>query len=426
MTSPQAPPEPWSDARLDEAFRTAFNGGPPVGLAGRVGARVHVTPRGISGFWPSLRQLGAVSVIAFALAVIVVGMQLRDLGPRPSVAGPSRSSTPGPTSATAQATRSPASRLPWPFPDQVSSGHASYEVNTVAEALEIRTADPTDRTIAVAGWESYARQARFCTIALPGILGQLENQCVYNRWLASVAEPDTSWYDPPITPAFRFAWDPGLTPDAIRFAGGSFPRGSHTAQVLVGHFHDALADQCNAEDRVSCSSVFVVTDVAWTLTAATFTLPPAGTSMTPMTVEEAVGVRDNGDRLDAAELAVGGWFERNIVPCRGPLGSAQIPLEDCSNDFTWLMSGPEVLDVEASDGSGSIHPPRGPALSLVLGDLAIGQTSQPVHRMAIGHFRDARAADCPAGDRRTACEGRFVVDILLAIPPPSAEPTATP
>ena len=419
---PTPPRSDWDDARLDASFRQRCGGALPSGLPDRIHAALAEQSRAPRS-WLPVAPIAAAATILVAIGILVIGSNLAPVGPTPSpTSRPSfvATATPGLTTAPAS---SALSRLPWPFPDRVTSGDTTYDVLTVDEAVATRDTDASARSIAVAGWESFATDIRFCTIARPGILGQLENQCVFNRWLADAPQPMSSWYDPPVTPAFRFAWERGVKDDEIRFAGGSFPRGSHTAEVLVGHFHDPLVGQCDPASRRQCDSVFVVTDVPWTLTAATFRPPPPESTFAPMTVDEAVGVRDAAD--SPAELAVGGWYVRNIVPCP-PLPSAQVPLEDCMNDFTWLMANPEQLAVLASDGSGSVQAPTGPAISLVLGERVAPQTSAPVFSLAIGHFRDAGAADCPPGGRALACERRFVVDIILELPAPAGSPGTSP
>jgi hypothetical protein len=422
--SEELPVHAWDDTRLDAAYAARFDRPTPPGLANGLAGRLASTPRPTwSGGWAGLREAAPVLIVAIAVVVLAVGISLPTLRP---IAPASPPAAGGPTTSPSPASASPgpseSAPLPWPFPAEVSSDGATYDVMTVDAAIAVRDGDPADRMLAVAGWESFATDVRFCTIALPGILGQLENQCVYNRWLADVPEPLTSWYDPPVRPAFRIAWDPGLGDDAIRFAGGSFPRGSHTAHVLVGHFHDPLAGQCTAEIRDDCDATFVVTDIAWSLTAATFSPPPTNLSIVSMSVDEALGVRDNGDA--PVELAVGGWYLRETVPCLAVLTNAVRPLEDCINGFTWLMANPESLHALNPDGSGSIHPPAGPAFNLAFDVDSPSPEEVPLYRVLVGHFHDVRAAGCPDGERRTRCDRVFVVDAVWVVdaPPPTTAP----
>ena len=404
------PDEAWADSRLDAAFRGAFDREPPASLGGQIAEALRPGPSRSA----RSRLVGWAAAAAAVAALLIVSISFLPNGDGPADSGGIGSTSSGPSGTRGPGPTDPlTTAIAWPFPDRVASGDNQWTVMTVSAAIAVRASEPAPRTIAVAGWESYATEARYCTIALPGILGQLENQCAYNRWFADVPQPSMVWYDPPILPAFRIAWDQGVGDDAIRFAGGSFPRGSHTAHVLIGHFHDALADECGAEVRDRCSATFVVTDVAWTLTLATLHAPPSEPTVEPMSVDEAIGVRDGGDSSE--ELAVGGWYFRGVVPCLLYLTNAQRPLEDCVNPATWLMADPERLAVRATDGSESIKPPIGAAFNLAFEVQPAAAENEPVEVIFVGHFHDPRAADC-APARRVACDRLFVVDAVLRAP----------
>jgi hypothetical protein len=142
------------------------------------------------------------------------------------------------------------------------------------------------------------------------------------------------------------------------------------------------------------------------------TIPGASTPEPVLTVAEAIARREAAEGDD--HIVVGGWFVFNPVPC-AQLPDSTTPLEDCAVDFSWLMDVPERLDSLASDGSGSIHAPSGPAINVVLGYVDWQQPSYVIPRpfAAVGHFDDRRSEQCPAGDRRARCRDRFVVDAVL-------------
>jgi hypothetical protein len=145
---------------------------------------------------------------------------------------------------------------------------------------------------------------------------------------------------------------------------------------------------------------------------AEVTVPGSSGLQPVLSVRDAIGVRDGESA--PREIAVGGWFVLNPVPCPLlPNGTSQ--LEDCIADYTWLMASPEDLSSHASDGSGSIHPPVGPGINPILAwvDWLPPTDGRPIPVVFAGHFHDSRASGCPAGDRRTRCEERFVVDSIV-------------
>jgi hypothetical protein len=326
---------------------------------------------------------------------------------------PSSGFNPASTSAEGPSVR-PVTGLGWPFPDHVATASGDLVPISVAEAVAVRAADSRPVEIAVAGWQSNATAFRFCTAAFRGLIGELENQCAYNRWLADAPEPITDWYDPPMGPAFRLAGDPiWRVPNLLEWGdpGIIHFRGASVAAVLVGHFHDPASTGCGAEEVQQCSGVFVVDSVPWVLTTDRFVSPTSPVHLHPMSVADAIWARDADD---ASTLAVGGWFESNTVPCPG-LRDGQMPLEDCANDFTWLMASAEQLSVLNADGSGQVHPPSGPAISVVYSSTLPPPNAVPIDVILIGHFHDPSAVTCPAGARRTACGNRFVVDAYIRV-----------
>lgn len=141
-------------------------------------------------------------------------------------------------------------------------------------------------------------------------------------------------------------------------------------------------------------------------------------------VVEALSLRDAGS---PDRIAVFGWGVRFLVPCPMAPDAFQ-PLEDCVYHFTWLMAGPEDLWTANPDGSSTLHPPVGPAFNLTDGPPEAGA---PQAIVFIGRFHDPRAALCPAGDRRAACDRLFIVEgtfwtgpVASPQPPPSTLPIA--
>ena len=133
--------------------------------------------------------------------------------------------------------------------------------------------------------------------------------------------------------------------------------------------------------------------------------PGAATAATPsdvpaevdglevLSLTAALSKRDAGS---SDRIAVFGWAVRFFVPCPQPPDAYQ-PLESCVYRFTWLMAAPEQLSITNADGSGSIHPPVGPAVNTTFDppDPAVPQAV-----VVIGRFNDPRSAQCPAGSRR--------------------------
>jgi hypothetical protein len=411
----------WDDARLNAAYRAAFDSLPPSNLAARIGAQL--LPR-MPARW-HLPGLAGPAMAAIVIAAVLISNGW--------IVGPAARASFGPTatiSGTNLGTSSPTSTgasLAWPFPDHVSTTAGELVPVSVADAARIRSSSETPSEIAVAGWQSNATDFRFCTLAFRGLVGQLENQCVYNRWLAEQPEPTSAWYDPPVEPAIRLAgdaiWQP---PNLLKWgeSGVIHFRGASVAVVVVGHFHDPASAQCRPANAQLCSNTFVVDDIPWVLSTAGHRVVP-NPDVVPMSVADAIGVRDSGA---SSEVAVGGWFSFYPVPCAA-IPDAHPPLESCIANVTWLMSKPEDLQELASDGSGSIHPPAGPAISLVFDQATVPALGTlPEQMVLVGHFNDARSSECPAGARRAACSARFVIDEFLVVGTgaPSPSTSATP
>lgn len=124
-----------------------------------------------------------------------------------------------------------------------------------------------------------------------------------------------------------------------------------------------------------------------------------------ISVSDALQIRGRG--ADSSEIAVSGWFVKNVVPCPERPG-ATTSLEQCIADFTWLMAAPEQLSTTDATGAGSVHAPTGPAFNVSgVFQPAEPGVAEPV--VLIGHFDDAQAATCLPADRRL-CADRFVLD----------------
>jgi hypothetical protein len=150
------------------------------------------------------------------------------------------------------------------------------------------------------------------------------------------------------------------------------------------------------------------------VTSKVVSLPSGGTAQVPdqaqnltvQAVADAVTVRDGG--VDSSELAVSGWFERNVIPCPQQADNAE--LAKCIYGFTWLMADPEQLSVTDASGAGFIHGPTGPGINVVT-DWLPAKMGAPEQVVLIGHFDDAAAASCTA-DLQQVCRDRFVVDLV--------------
>jgi hypothetical protein len=142
------------------------------------------------------------------------------------------------------------------------------------------------------------------------------------------------------------------------------------------------------------------------------TVNATGATLPVVSVSDAITVRDGG--VNSEELAVGGWYEFNVVPC--PLTHGELtPLEDCVLDFAWLMAAPEQLATTDPTGAGAFRGPAGPAIHPVLLGRAVqfmlGAYPDPVHVVFVGHFDDPLAARCGRSNQQH-CADQFMVDEL--------------
>lgn len=152
-----------------------------------------------------------------------------------------------------------------------------------------------------------------------------------------------------------------------------------------------------------------------------------GTTLPVVSISDAIAIRDGGVNSD--ELAIGGWYVFNVVPCPKSSGVTDL-LEGCPLDFAWLMTDPEQLTTGVT-GAGSFRQPSGPAIHPVVGfngpgmQYLMGAYPDPVHVVFVGHFDDALLAkDCSAAGHQ-ACLDRFIVDDVPWPSGPIARTTPT-
>lgn len=169
----------------------------------------------------------------------------------------------------------------------------------------------------------------------------------------------------------------------------------------------------------------LVASLALRSTPTTGGLPKRVDGLTVQTVSQALTTEaGGGDGL----VAVEGWI--NPLPvhsCPPPMPSAA-PLEDaCTSDQilmteTWqelvdIESASDMTTISARDPSGPhfwAHELAGANVDALLPDMADPVSAanyRPLQAVLVGHFHDARAAECSA-DRRAQCESAFVVDQL--------------
>jgi hypothetical protein len=130
---------------------------------------------------------------------------------------------------------------------------------------------------------------------------------------------------------------------------------------------------------------------------------PSGSDATyaVLSVPDAMAIRDRG--VDSREIAVAGWYVP--PPPIACLSLGADALWGCPNAYTWLLGSPD-LRIQAPLG-----PPNGPAIQPVTKWVPASTARLPIPVVFVGHFDDARAASCPAAERRQ-CQDRFVVDTV--------------
>jgi hypothetical protein len=217
----------------------------PVGLAdaamAAAAAKAHRSRRrGPELAWPRLRPLrtvlaGSVLVLG-AIAILVAGLSFR--------ATPA--ATPGGTSAIGA-------------PTMVDG----LTVQTVSAAL---AAEPNggDGLVAIEGWINPMPIPAGCNPEItPG--PELEKSCTARQLLVTEARQDLA--NNALVSPYLYARElaganvDSLLPDmADTSAAANFVP---LRAVIVGHFHDARAAECGADQRAACESAFVVDRLAW-------------------------------------------------------------------------------------------------------------------------------------------------------------------
>ena len=411
--TPRSPEgEAWSDARLDTAFRAAFDAAPPTGLAERLDMELRTT-RASGGLRLSIRQLGGlVAATAATVVLVIVGTQLR-------IAGPGATSVPSPS---ASVSAGPSSSGLTGFPANVTDPATGevVPVIAVANAIAVRDRGADASEIAVKGW--YEAFAVPCPMR-PGVTARLEGCDLGFSWL--LQDPESlSTTDPRSNGSIHAPAGPGIN---VLYEG-NLPRSGEPAPVVfIGHFDDPGVAACLPANRQLCADRFVVDQLAFSeapVTASDF--PTASAGLPVQTVADAIAVRDaKDDGGPPTELAIAGWYQAPLASsfcALVPANPVPFLVGDCNLDQTWLMASPESLWTSDPGGSGSAlsrRSPAGPAINVTFPGLtpppplpipATG-TSSPTPVVVVGHFHDRRSALCPP-DRLAACEQRFVVDAV--------------
>jgi hypothetical protein len=128
----------------------------------------------------------------------------------------------------------------------------------------------------------------------------------------------------------------------------------------------------------------------------------------PITMTEAIDHRDN-DLNDAEMMVRGyGWAPSGPIACT-VIQIAPPALDQCPDGYAWIGERKPVA-------SGREFPqPDGPAFNLLIRPwtyMAFALWDQPREVLAVGHFDDARAAQC-APELVERCRRNFLVDAVL-------------
>ena len=154
-----------------------------------------------------------------------------------------------------------------------------------------------------------------------------------------------------------------------------------------------------------------------------------------MTVSQALAAEPNaGDGL----VAIEGWVDpMPLHSCPAPQSSTGALEDACTSDEILLTETRQELVVIASlDGGNSITASRPTAPYLYAHQMAGADVNsllphtadpskaanyRPLRAVIVGHFHDARAADCST-DQRSACDAALVVDQLAWLDGKTLEP----
>ena len=243
---------PWGDERLAEAYSVLVARSAPVDLTDATLAateKARRSGRGRGFAWPTLRwpraALAGSAIGLVAVAILVAGLALRSsAASSPAIGG---------------------------VPKTVDG----LTVQTVSQALaaEARGRPQGDGLVAVGGWLD-PMPAHSCPVQTPGPV--LEESCTARQVLLTESRQELVIIEtgsgftgisanPPASP-YLYAREL-----AGAFVESLLPGGDNTKPdtyrplqaVLVGHFHDARAAECGADQRAACESAYVVDRLAW-------------------------------------------------------------------------------------------------------------------------------------------------------------------
>jgi hypothetical protein len=247
---------PWDDQRLAEAYRALAARPAPQGLTDATvvaaSEKAHRSGRGARGFaLPTMRwtraALAGTALGLVAVAILVAGLALR--------------SAPASTRSAAPAMGG--------LPKTVDG----LTVRTVSQVLaaEVGGRIQGDGLIAVEGW---INPMPFPMCPYEPAHPALEDTCTSQKLLVTetrqelvvvetASDSTTMWANPPSGPYLYARELDGAYVDPLLPAGDPTKPYRPLQSVLVGHFHDARAAECSADQRAKCDSAFVVDQLAW-------------------------------------------------------------------------------------------------------------------------------------------------------------------
>jgi len=407
-------PMDWDDARITAAFHARFDVEPAPTLAARIVAELSPKRRPRWAF--ARRSSFAIVAVAFALVLVVVGVQTGVLPWLPQSASPTLAPSGQPTSTPA-ITSSPSS-TPEPFPTQVKvkATGATLPVDAVADAITVRDGGVDSRELAVGGWYVFnvvpcpktpneASLLEECVLDFAWLMTAPEQLATGGTGQGSFREPS----GPAIHAVIAYARDP-----AANSLFGSLADPVHV--VFLGHFDDPDALKCSATMRQACADRFVVDELAWPSGPIARPTPTSVAGLTVESVPDALAARDQG-----GELAVTGWYQGALPQLTCPREWSYVVLQGCTKPYQFLMADPEAILEPTNGGGPGIHPPSGPGFGVTFDGFDSPTNpghfnnpdgpTPPTQVVLIGHFHDRRAQIC-TDDIRTACDQQFMVDAV--------------